>query len=82
MLEDDVVAETKRTVASTSDFRSYGGKKGKRGQDDQDRRGKRDYNDSSYIGHHNVIDRLSGRAAENQTRENSVEQTRFIVPPS
>ena len=72
MLEDDVVAATKRTVTSTLDSRSYSGNKGKRGRDDQDRRGKRDSNDSSCTGCHNETDLSGGRAVENQTRENYV----------
>ena len=46
MLDDDVVAATKRTVASTSDVGRYSGNKGKISQDDQDRQGKRDFRES------------------------------------
>ena len=82
MLEDDVVAATKRIVTSTLDSRSYSGNKEKRGQDDQDRRGKRDSNDSSCTDCHNETDFSGGRAVKNKTRENYVEQTRFTVLPS
>ena len=34
MLEDDIVAATKRTIAITSDAIQYGGSKGKRGLED------------------------------------------------
>ena len=82
MLEHDIVTATKRMVASTSDSQSYDGTKGNRGQDKQDMRGKHDSGDSSSTGRHNETNHLGGQAAMNQTRENSVEQTRFTIPPS
>ena len=52
MLDDDIVAATKRTIAATSNSGCYCKSKGKKGLDDQDMRGKCGSMDSRHTGHH------------------------------
>ena len=61
MLKGDIVAETKQTIATTSDSQQYGGNKGKIGRDDWDRKGKHNFRYPNLTGHRNEAE---GRAIE------------------
>ena len=82
MLKDDIVVETKRTVVVTSASKHYGGSKGKMGWDDRDIRGKCDSRDSRHTSHHNEAGESGEQAVENPSQDRSIEQTRFMFPPS
>ena len=82
MLEDDVVATTKQTVADTSDVGRDNGSKGNRNQDDQDRKGKRNSKESRRSGHRNAAEGSRDRVAENPGQDNGAKQIQFMVPPS
>ena len=58
MLEDNIVAVTKRMVGATSYSSHYGEGKGNRGWDDQDMRGKHGSMDSRCTEHHNEVEGL------------------------
>ena len=82
MLEDNVVAATKRMVINTSDVGRNNGNKRKRSRDSQDKRGKRDSKESRQSSHHNVAEWSVDRPAKNLGQDSNIEPVRFTVQPS
>ena len=82
MLKEYVVATTNRTVPvhrildPTAGIRERGVGTIRIGG------GKHNYSDLNRTDRRNETDHLSGRAVENQTRENNAKQTRFTFSPS
>ena len=82
MLEDNVVAATKRMVTNTSDVGRDNRNKRKRSRDDQDKRGKHDSKESRQSSHRNVVEWSVDRPAKNLGQDSNVEPVRFMVQPS
>ena len=71
MLEGDIVAETKQTIATTSNSQQYGGNKGKIGRDDWDRRGKHNSRYPRLTGHRNEAEESGDRLIKNPRQDDS-----------
>ena len=82
MLEDDVVAATKRTVASMFDGRSSSGGKGKRSRRDEDIEHKRHDRIQIHISGTRGKTSLNPRQSDNPNPDNDSKQVKFTISPA
>ena len=82
MLEDDVVATTKRTVVSMFDGRSSGGGKGKRSRRDEDIENKRHDGIQIHVLGTRGKTSSNHRQSDNPNLNNDSKQVRFTISPA